>query len=131
MGTTIHFRLASPLNTLTENRIHSQKTEYTHRKQNTLAENRIHSQKTEYTRREQNTLAENRLRFHTTVANTVCTEIAYRNLCIKPYLLSNMIEGGLIERGAYFKYIHQACLPVRFFFICHVKLEFNRGAFKL
>ena len=48
-------------NTLTENKIHSQKTEYTRRKQNTLAENKIHSQKTEYIRRKQNTHAENRI----------------------------------------------------------------------
>ena len=49
-------------NTLTENTIHLQKTQYTRRKQNTLAENRIHSQKrkdsqkAEYTHRKQNIL---------------------------------------------------------------------------
>ena len=74
--------------TLTENTIHSQKTQYTHRKHNTLTENTIHSQKTQYTHRKQNTLS------YYGGPYTVCTEIAYRNFCIIPYLSANMIERG-------------------------------------
>ena len=32
------------------------------------------------------------------------------------YFFPNIIQGGLIERGAYSKYIQQVCLRVRFFF---------------
>ena len=49
--------------------MHSQKTQYTHRKHNTLSEMKTHAQKTEYTHRNenthriQNTLTENTIQF--------------------------------------------------------------------